>query len=134
MARERMPPMGNAPCAISASFAFLSSVRMSASALMLSVYSTMKWGTSHSPFRNRVAAQRYAHVLHFAESLEAVLAAFAPHAGLFHAAERLAQIAHILAVDEYQARFDAGRKPMRLADVLRPHVGCEAVAHVVGQA
>src|SRR2546421_13068224 len=111
MARERMPPMGNAPCAISSSFAFLSSVRMAASALMLPVYSTMKWGMSRSPFRNRMAPQRHADVLHFAEGLEAVRASFAPHAGLFHAAERLAQIAHVLAVDEHQARFDASRKP-----------------------
>ena len=51
-----------------------------------------------------------ADVLHLREYLEAVLAALAAGAGGLHAAKRLAQVAHVLGVDEHHAGFNAARQ------------------------
>ena len=48
------------------------------------------------------------------------------------AAERLAQVAHVLAVDEAHARLDRGGDAVRAAEVLGPHVARQAVGDVVG--
>ena len=74
-----------------------------------------------------------AHVLHLREYLEAVLAAFAPGAGGLHAAKRLAQVAHVLGVDEHHARFDVARQTQHFADV-PVQMYDAAILHVVRRA
>lgn len=81
-----------------------------------------------------MAAHGYTHVLDLGEYLEAVFPAFASGARGLHPAERLAQVAHVLAVDEDHPGLDAACQAMGLADVLGPDVGGQAVFHVVGQA
>src|SRR5262249_48804755 len=73
------------------------------------------------------------HVFYFAKSLEARVAPFAADARFLDAAEWLPQIAHVLAVDEHHPGLNASREPVRLADVLRPHVRSQAVLDLVGE-
>src|SRR5687768_10288425 len=61
---------------------------------------------SHSPVRNVVRPQRHRDVLRLQEHLVAPRAAFAPRARRLGAAEGLAQVAHVLAVDEAHAGLD----------------------------
>src|SRR2546427_12455431 len=63
---------------------------------------------SDAPVRNMVRAQRYGHVLGLAEDLVAPAAALAARARGLGAAEGLAQVAHVLAVDEAHAGLDGG--------------------------
>lgn len=86
------------------------------------------------PSGDVMAAHGYTHVLDLGEYLEAVFPAFASGARGLHPAERLAQVAHVLAVDEDHPGLDAACQAMGLADVLGPDVGGQAVFHVVGQA
>src|SRR3990167_300038 len=72
---------------------------------------------SQAPARDVVAAHGNTHVLDLGEHLETVLAALAAGARALHPAERLAQGAHVLAVDEHHAGFDATGQPVGLADV-----------------
>lgn len=81
-----------------------------------------------------MVAHGNADVLHFREHFEAVLTAFTPGAGGFYAAKRLAQITHVLGVDEHHASFNATRQTQHFADILSPDVRREAVLHVVCQA
>ena len=60
------------------------------------------------------------YVLDLGEYLEAVFPAFASGARGLHPAERLAQVAHVLAVDEDHPGLDAACQAMGLADVLGP--------------
>src|SRR5688572_9617553 len=78
--------------------------------------------------------QGYGHVLRFAKNLVAPGAAFAPGARGLGAAEGLAQVTHVLAVDEAHAGLHRGRDAVRAADVLGPDVARQAVLDVVGQA
>src|SRR3982751_6836497 len=71
-----------------------------------------------TPLRNVVVGDAHADVLRLAEHLEAPAAAFAAGARGLGAAERLAQVAHVLAVDEAHARLDGGGDAMGAADVL----------------
>ena len=86
------------------------------------------------PSGDVMAAHGYTHVLDLGRYLKAVFPAFASGARGLHPAERLAQVAHVLAVDEDHPGLDAACQAMGLADVLGPDVGGQAVFHVVGQA
>src|SRR5574337_1566807 len=87
---------------------------------------------SAPPVRNVVRAERHRDVLRLQEHLVAPGAAFASGAAGLGAAEGLAQVAHVLAVDEAHAGFDGGGDAVRAADVLAPDVAGQAVLHVVG--
>src|SRR5215470_13975483 len=92
----------------------------------------MRLAGSGAPARDGMSTQAHAHVLGFEEHLVAPGAALAPYAGGLGAAEGLAQVADILAVDEAHAGFDGRGDPVRTPEVLAPHVAAQAVAHVVG--
>src|SRR5437867_3889134 len=78
-----------------------------------------------------MAAKGDAYILHLAKRLEAPIAALATDARFLDAPEGLAQVAHVLAVDEYHPSLDAGRETMRLADILRPHVRRKPVLDLI---
>src|SRR5664279_4009674 len=61
-----------------------------------------------APPRDVMIGDRHADVLGLQEYLEAPAAAFAPRARRLGATERLAQVAHVLAVDEAHAGLDRG--------------------------
>src|SRR5689334_14048037 len=63
---------------------------------------------SNPPTRNVMRPERHAHVLRFEEHFITPRASFASHARCLRSAERLPQIAHVLAVDEAHARLDGG--------------------------
>jgi hypothetical protein len=69
-----------------------------------------------------VRTERHRDVLRLQEHLVAPGAAFAPGARGLGAAEGLAQVAHVLAVDEAHAGFDRRGHAVRAADVLGPDV------------
>ena len=73
-------------------------------------------------------------VLRLQEDLVAPGAAFAPRARRFGATERLAQVAHVLAVDEAHAGFDLRGDAVRAAEVFGPHITGQAVLNIVGDA
>src|SRR2546427_12782243 len=79
-----------------------------------------------SPVRNMVRAQRYGHVLGLAEDLVAPAAALAARARGLGAAEGLAQVAHVLAVDEAHAGLDGGGHAVGAAHALGPDVAGQA--------
>ena len=71
-------------------------------------------------------------ILGLEEDLVAPGAAFTAGAAGLGAAEGLAQIAHVLAVDEAHAGFHRRGHAVRTAQVLGPHVAGQAVGDVVG--
>src|SRR6478736_659857 len=77
---------------------------------------------SNSPMGNVVRRNRHRDVLRLQEHLVAPGPAFAPGARGLGAAEGLAQVTHVLAVDEAHAGLDCCRHPVRLAEVLGPDV------------
>src|SRR5215212_3346354 len=87
--------------------------------------------SGHAPMRNVVAAEADADVLRLEEDLVAPGSAFPAGARRLGAAERLAQVAHVLAVDEAHPRLDRRGDAMRPADVLRPHVARQPIRDVV---
>src|SRR5450830_986195 len=95
--------------------------------------STAATSGSDTPARDVMTAHGDADVLDFGEDFEAVLAAFTAGTGTFHTAERLTQVAHVLAVDEDHAGFDAVGQAMGLADVLGPDIGRQTILGIVGQ-
>ena len=72
--------------------------------------------------------------LGLAVEVEGVVAAFAADAAAFDAAERRAQVAHVLRVDPAHAGVDRVRHAMRALQVVRPDVGGQPVLRGVGQA
>src|SRR5262245_2640804 len=82
---------------------------------------------SGCPMRDVMRAERHRHVLRLEEDLVAPGAALAADAARLGAAERLPQVAHVLAVDEAHAGLDRRRHPVRAAEVLAPHVAVQAV-------
>src|SRR5258707_1805764 len=88
---------------------------------------------SDAPARNVMRAERYAHVLRLEEYFVAPRTAFAAHARCLGAAERLAQIAHVLAVDEAHAGFNSTGDAKRAAGALGPDVTRQAVGNIVGE-
>src|SRR5450830_1630873 len=95
--------------------------------------STAATSGSDTPARDVMTAHGDADVLDFGEDFEAVLAAFTAGTGTFHPTERLTQVAHVLAVDEDHAGFDAVGQAMGLADVLGPDIGRQTILGIVGQ-
>src|SRR6478736_6014653 len=89
---------------------------------------------SNSPMGNVVRRDRHRDVLRLQEHLVAPGPAFTPGARGLGAAEGLAQVAHVLAVDEAHAGFDRRGDAGCAADVLGPHIAREAVLRVVGDA
>src|SRR6476661_6011543 len=87
-----------------------------------------------SPVRDVVRPHRHRDVLGLQEHLVAPGAALAAGARGLGAAERLAQVAHVLAVDEAHAGLDRRGDAVRAADVLGPDVAGEPVLRVVGDA
>src|SRR5689334_4488371 len=85
-----------------------------------------------APMRNVVAAEADADVLRLEEHLVAPGSAFPAGARRLGAAERLAQVAHVLAVDEAHAGLDRRRDTVRTAEVLGPDIAGQAVRNVVG--
>src|SRR5215212_3709592 len=81
--------------------------------------------------RNVMTAEADADVLRLEEDLVAPGPAFSSRAGRLGSAEWLAQVAHVLAVDETHAGFDSGRHAVRAAEVLGPDVAREPVRDVV---
>src|SRR5690242_10173842 len=75
-----------------------------------------------SPMRDVVAAEADADVLRLEEDLVAPGPALAAGARGLGAAERLAQVAHVLAVDEAHAGLDGRRDAVRAPEVLGPDV------------
>src|SRR6478609_5198102 len=84
-----------------------------------------------APLRNVVIGDADTDVLRLAEHLEAPAAAFAAGARRLGAAERLAQIANVLAVDEAHPRLDSGGDAVGAADVPGPDVARQAIGDVV---
>jgi hypothetical protein len=60
-------------------------------------------------------------------------AAFSPGAAGLGAAKGLAQVAHVLAVDEAHAGLDRSGHAVGFAEVFGPHVAAQAVLDVVGE-
>src|SRR6185369_4894106 len=89
-------------------------------------------GSWRPPVWNVMRSQRYRDVLRLQEHLVAPGAAFAAGARGLGAAEGLAQVAHVLAVDETHAGFDRRGDAMCAAEVLAPHIARQAVLDVVG--
>ena len=84
--------------------------------------------------RDRVGAERDVDDLGVAVELERVVAALAADPRLLGAAERRAQVAHVLRVDPAHAGVDRLRDAVRAADVVGPDVGREPVRGRVRQA
>src|SRR5574337_1073559 len=109
-----------------APFAAASAIRPSARSMVAGVSSStdevcataaisLSWTIgSAPPVRNVVRAERHRNVLRLQEHLVAPGAAFAPGAAGLGAAEGLAQVAHVLAVDEAHAGFDRGGDAVRI--------------------
>ena len=70
----------------------------------------------------------------FGEESQRFEAAFAADAGVFHAAERRAQVAQKPAVDPDDAGFEFGGDAVRTREVLGPQRRRQAVADAVGVA
>src|SRR6186713_1396719 len=85
----------------------------------------------HAPMRNVMAAEADADVLRLEEDLVAPGPALTAGARRLGAAERLAQVAHVLAVDEAHPGLDRGGDTVRPADVRGPDVARQAVRDVV---
>src|SRR5574340_962718 len=77
--------------------------------------------------RNVMPAERHRDVLGLEEDLVAPRAAFAPDAAGLGAAEGLAQVAHVLAVDEAHPGLDRRGDAVRAAQVLGEDVARQAV-------
>src|SRR6185312_4543863 len=73
-----------------------------------------------------------AHVLRLEEHLVAPGAALAPGARSLGAAEGLAQVAHVLTVDEAHAGLDGRGDAVGATEIVAPHVAAEPVGDVIG--
>src|SRR5580698_8584257 len=81
--------------------------------------------------RNVMRTQAHADVLRLEKDLVAPSPALASGAGGLGAAERLAQIAHVLAVDEAHTRLDGGSDAMSPAEILAPDIARKPVLDVI---
>src|SRR6476469_3046155 len=89
-------------------------------------------GSSPTPLRDVMVGDGHADVLRLAEHFVAPGAALAPRARGLGAAEGLAQVAHVLAVDEAHPRLHRRGNAMGAAEVPGPDVARQAVGDVVG--
>src|SRR5580698_8537060 len=76
-------------------------------------------------------AERQTHVLRLEEYFIAPCPAFATHARCLRPAERLPQIAHVLAVDEAHTGFDRSGNAVCTTGILGPDVARQTVGDVV---
>src|SRR5947209_17885413 len=81
--------------------------------------------------RNRMAVEGDGDVLRLHVEVEGIVAAVAPEAGIFHTSERRRQMAHVFGIDPDHAGLETSRDPMRAAEIARPDITGEPVAHVV---
>jgi hypothetical protein len=80
----------------------------------------------------RLALSRYSLIVTVFASMQAVLAEFAAHAGLFEAAEGRRGVEDVIAVDPDRARADVVGDGVRLADIAGPDGGGQSVVGAVG--
>src|SRR5579862_2125271 len=76
-------------------------------------------------------AQAHAHILRLEEHLVAPGTALASRAGGLGTSEWLAQVAHVLAVNEAHSGLDRGGDAMRPAEIFAPDIARQAVLRVV---
>src|ERR1035441_8995614 len=80
-----------------------------------------------APMGNVVIGDRDADILRLAEHLEAPGPAFAAGSRRLGAAEGLAQIADVLAIDEAHARLDRGGDAVGATEVARPDIARQTI-------
>src|SRR5580704_526477 len=85
-----------------------------------------------SPVGDVMRAEADADILWLEEDFVAPGSAFTSGSGSLRTAERLAQVANILTVDEAHAGLDCCGNTVRAPDVLAPHVAAQSVLNVVG--
>src|SRR5215831_4241499 len=91
-----------------------------------------RWhSASGPPVRDVMGTQAHAHVLRLEKHLVAPGTSLPTRARGLGAAEGLAQVAHVLAVDEAHARLDGRRHAVRAPEVLTPHVAAQAVLNII---
>ncbi len=78
-------------------------------------------------------AERDVHGLLVGVEVDRAVAALVAEAGGLHAAERGAEVAHVVRVEPHHAGLDRLREVVRALQVARPDVGGEAVLRVVRQ-
>ena len=78
-------------------------------------------------------AERDVHGLLVGVEVDRAVAALVAEPGGLDAAERGAQVAHVVGVEPHHAGLDRLREVVRAAQVARPDVGGEPVLHAVGE-
>src|SRR5438105_9091271 len=96
------------------------------------LYRGFDCGRSGAPVRDVVRADAHAHVLRLKKHLVTPGTALPADAGGLGAAEGLAQVTHVLAVDETHAGLDRRSDAVRATEILGPHVAAQAVLDIVG--
>src|SRR5213080_2016562 len=87
---------------------------------------------SGAPVRDVMRAETHAHVLRLEKHLVTPGTALPADAGGLGTAEGLAQVSHVLAVDETHAGLDGRCDAVRATEILAPHVAAQAVLDIVG--
>src|SRR5947208_7172526 len=96
------------------------------------LYRGVDCGRSGAPVRDMMRAETHAHVLRLEKHLVTPGPALPADAGGLGAAEGLAQVSHVLAVDETHAGLNRRCHAVRAAEILAPHVTAQAVLDIVG--
>src|SRR5438105_8391788 len=96
------------------------------------LYRGLDCGRSGAPVRYVMRAETHAHVLRLEKHLVTPGPALPADAGGLGAAEGLAQVTHVLAVDETHAGLDGRCDAVRATEILAPHVAAQAVLDIVG--
>src|SRR5213082_161232 len=98
------------------------------------LYRGFDCGRSGAPVRDVMRAETHAHVLRLKKHLVTPGTALPADAGGLGAAEGLAQVTHVLAVDEAHAGLDGRCDAVRATEILAPDIAAEAVLDIVGLA
>src|SRR5437879_10618285 len=96
------------------------------------LYRGFDCGRSGAPVRDVMRAETHAHVLRLEKYLVTPGTALPADAGGLGAAEGLAQVTHVLAVDETHAGLDGRCDAVRATEILAPDIAAEAVLDIVG--
>src|SRR5204863_9787983 len=89
-------------------------------------------GPSGTPVRDGMRAEAHPHVLRLERHLVTPGPALPAHAGGLGAAEGLARVSHVLAVDETHAGLDGRCDAVRATESLAPDIAAQAVLDIVG--
>src|SRR5438045_5871609 len=96
------------------------------------LYRGFDGGRSGAPVRDVMRAETHAHVLRLEKHLVTPGTALPADAGGLGTAEGLAQVTHVLGVDETHAGLDGRCDAVRATEILAPDISAEAVLDIVG--